>query len=207
MRKTVYIAAVAAMALTLFAGCSKNNETTATSGETVPAKVDDVKVDSAGKHDTPMAAYIRYVDGQRILAGYALAAEVAKADSAAQVQLASYSNQLGSGLQRRQQQIQEKVQRNGYLSEASYNADVAAFQKAQQDAEAKLAQRQRDYATDLAMRNAELSDSVSSVVNFLSRKYNLDAVIDRSAGLYFNPALDITDEVLYELNRRYSASK
>jgi len=205
MRKTVYLAAVAAMALSTFASCSKKEDADNVNVNS-SAKV-EAPADSTGKHDTPMAQYIRYVDGQKILAGYALAAEVAKADSAAQVQFASYSNQLGSGLQRRQQQIQEKMQRNGYLSEASYNADIASLQKAQQDAEAKLAQRQRDYATDLAMKNAELSDSVSSVINYLSKKYKLDAVLDRSAGLYFNPALDITDEVLAELNRRYKPAK
>lgn len=193
------------MALSTFASCSKKEDADNVNVNS-SAKV-EAPADSTGKHDTPMAQYIRYVDGQKILAGYALAAEVAKADSAAQVQFASYSNQLGSGLQRRQQQIQEKMQRNGYLSEASYNADIASLQKAQQDAEAKLAQRQRDYATDLAMKNAELSDSVSSVINYLSKKYKLDAVLDRSAGLYFNPALDITDEVLAELNRRYKPAK
>lgn len=205
MRKTVYLAAVAAMAMTALASCNKTEEATPATGN-VPSKV-EVPADSTGKHDTPMAAYIRYIDSQRILTEYTLAHEVAKADSAAQVQLASYSNQLGAGLQRRQQQIQEKQQRNGYLSEASFNADVAALQKAQQDAEAKLAQRQRDYATDLAMKQAELTDSVANVVNFISQKYKLDAVLDRAAGMYFNPALDITDEVLFELNRRYSAKK
>ena len=154
-----------------------------------------------------MAAYIRYIDSQELLANYALALEVAKADSAAQIQLASYQNQLGAGLQRRQQQIQEKMQRNGYLSEASYNADVAALQKAQQDAENKLAQRQRDYATDLMNKQQELHDSVKAVVDYLSAKYQLDAVIDRASGLYFNPALDMTQEVLAELNRRYKPAK
>lgn len=206
MRKTVYLAAVAAMALTSFASCKDNKEEANTANGNATSKV-EAPADSTGKHDTPMAAYIRYVDSQKILVGYTLAAEVAKADSAAQVQFASYSNQLGAGLQRRQQQIQEKVQRNGYLSEASYNADVAAFQKAQQDAEAKLAQRQRDYATDLAMKQAELTDSLASVINDISKKYKLDAVLERSAGLYFNPALDITDEVLFELNRRYKPAK
>lgn len=204
MRKTFYLAAVAAMALTMLASCNKKEAQNASG--TVPAKV-EAAADSTGKHETPLAQYIRYVDSQRILAGYALAAEVAKADSTAQVQLASFSNQLASGLQRRQQQIQEKMQRNGYLSEASYNADVAALQKAQQDAETRLAQRQRDYATDLAVKQAELADSVASVVNDISAKYKLDAVLERSTGLYFNPALDITDEVLNELNRRYSAKK
>ncbi len=205
MRKTTYLASIAAMLFLV--GCNSKNAENAKTGTALEAAKVEVKNDSAGKHDTPMAAYIRYVDSQQILANYTLAAEVAKADSTAQIQLAAFNNQLSAGLQRRQQQIQEKMQRNGYLSEASYNADVAAFQKAQQDAENKFAQRQRDYAADLMIKQQELHDSVRSVVDYLSVKYNLDAVIEKSAGLYFNPALDLTEEVLAELNRRYTPSK
>lgn len=206
MRKIFYLASVVAMMLPVFAGCKNDNQGDAKNAVSPAAKT-EARVDSTGKHDTPMAAYIRYIDSQEILANYALATEVAKADSAAQIQLASYQNQLGTGLQRRQQQIQEKMQRNGYLSEASYNADVAALQKAQQDAENKLAQRQRDYATDLMNKQQELHDSVKSVVDYLSAKYQLDAVLDRASGMYFNPALDMTQEVLAELNRRYKPAK
>ncbi|MBD5326229.1 MAG: OmpH family outer membrane protein [Muribaculaceae bacterium] len=206
MRKFFYLASVAAMMLPVFAGCKNDNQGNQKVAGSAAVKT-EAPADSSGKHDTPMAAYIRYIDSQELLANYALALEVAKADSAAQIQLASYQNQLGAGLQRRQQQIQEKMQRNGYLSEASYNADVAALQKAQQDAENKLAQRQRDYATDLMNKQQELHDSVKAVVDYLSAKYQLDAVIDRASGLYFNPALDMTQEVLAELNRRYKPAK
>lgn len=205
MRKFFYLASVAALMLPVFAGCKNDNETPAKEVAATPKT--EVATDSTGKHDTPMAAYIRYVDSQQILTNYSLATEVAKADSAAQIQLASYQNQLGAGLQRRQQQIQEKQQRNGYLSEASLQADIAALQKAQQDAETKFAQRQRDYAADLMNKQQELHDSVKAVVDYISLKYNLDAVLDRASGLYFNPALDITDEVVAELNRRYHPAK
>ncbi|MDE5659935.1 MAG: OmpH family outer membrane protein [Muribaculaceae bacterium] len=207
MRKIAYLASVAAMSLFVLAGCNNKSESANNSGKGLDSVKTDAPVDSTGKHDTPMSAYIRYVDSQQILANYTLAVEVAKADSAAQIQLAAYNNQLSSGLQRRQQQIQEKLQRNGYLSEASYNADVASLQKAQQDAENKFTQRQRDYAQDLMLKQQELHDSVKSVVDFICLKYNLDAVLEKSAGLYFNPALDMTAEVLDELNRRYTASK
>lgn len=202
MRKIVYLASVAALSLSVFSGCKKDSTASGKDAAAVAPKT-EVKADSTGKHDTPIAAYIRYVDSQKILAGYALAAEVAKADSAAQIQLASYQNQLGADLQRRQQNIQDKQQRNGYLSEQSFQADIAALQKAQQDAETKFAQRQRDYAADLMNKQQELHDSVKSVVDYISVKYQLDAVLDIAAGLYFNPALDITDEVLAELNARY----
>lgn len=206
MRKTVYLASAVVMAIGLATvSCDKNSDgksAAAPSTENIESKTD-----STGAHQTPMSAYIRYVDTQRILSSYVLALEVAKADSAAQIQLASYHQSLASGIERRGQQIQEKAQRNGYLSEASYNADLTQLQRAQQDAENKFAQRQRDYASDLMAKQQQLNDSVKSVIDYLSIKYNLDAVIDKSAGLYFNPALDITDEVLTELNRRYPAAK
>lgn len=209
MRKSAYLASAAAMVLTLATvSCSDNADSKATpnpiAGEPAPI---ESKTDSAGAHATPMAAYIRYVDTQKILSSYTLAREVAKADSAAQIQLASYHQQLTSRIERRGQEIQEKMQRNGYLSEASYNADVAQLQREQQTAENSFAQRQRDYATDLMAKQQQLNDSVKSVIDFLSLKYNLDAVIDKSAGLYFNPTLDITDEVLNELNRRYTPAQ
>lgn len=206
MRKLTLLASVAALALAGLTACSdKGADSSAKAGAVAPKT--EVKTDSTGRHETPIAQYIRYVDTQRILQNYTLAVEVAQQDSLAQIKLAAYQNQLGAGLQRRQQQIQEKVQRNGYLSEQSYNADIAALQKAQQDAENNMAQRQRDYAVDLMTKQQELNDSVKSVVNEICLRNNLDAILDKTAGLYFNPALDITDEVLAELNRRYQPSK
>lgn len=205
MRKLSYLASAATMVLSLaFVSCSKTSESDNSKAGVENAAVLESKTDTTGAHQTPMSAYIRYVDTQKIMSTYVLALEVAKADSMAQIQLASYHQQLLSGIERRGQQIQEKAQRNGYLSEASYNADITSLQRAQQDAENKFAQRQRDYAADLMAKNLQLNDSVKSVIDDISIRYNLDAVIDKSAGLYFNPVLDITDEVIAELNRRYT---
>ncbi len=207
MRKTAYLASAILALSVVSVSCGKSNDTKSSGTSTGTQATIESKTDSAGAHQTPMAAYIRYVDTQRILSTYTLAQEVARADSAAQIQLASYHQQLSAGIDRRGREIQEKVQRNGYLSEASYNADITSLQRAQADAENKFAQRQRDYATDLMAKQQQLNDSVKSVINDLSIKYNLDAVIDKSAGLYFNPVLDITDEVIAELNRRYTPAQ
>lgn len=207
MRKTAYLASAILALSVVSVSCSKSEDSKSSGTETEAAAKIESKTDSAGAHQTPMAAYIRYVDTQRILSTYTLAQEVARADSAAQIQLASYHQQLSAGIERRGREIQEKVQRNGYLSEASYNADMSSLQRAQTDAENKFAQRQRDYATDLMAKQQQLNDSVKSVINTLSIKYNLDAVLDKSAGLYFNPVLDITDEVIAELNRRYKPAQ
>lgn len=199
MRKTSYIASAMALMLMAVACKDKENVTPAATIEVSAAS------DSVGVRATALANYIRYVDTQRILTEYALALEVAQADSAAQIQLAALQNQLSGSLNNQAQKIQEKMQRNGYLNESAYNADVASLQKAQQDAENRVAQRQRDYAADLMAKQQQLHDSIKSVIDHICAVNKLDAVLSDQSGLYFNPALDITDEVIKELNRRYSA--
>ena len=211
MRKSAYIASAALVALTAtFAACSsKEADDKATEKATLeqPAKQKAAATDSTGAHETALAKYVRYVDSEKILTEFSLAKEVAQADSTAQIKLAALQSQLGTKLQKQAQGIQEKAQRNGYLSEASYNADMTALQKAQQDAEATIAQRQRDYATDMMNKQQQLNDSVMNVVNYICRKEGYDAVLKKDAGFYFNPALDITDAVLAELNKRYKPAK
>lgn len=204
MRKTTLRVGVALLALSAFmASCNKQGASNKSDNKDIAAQT-ETAVDSTGARPSALAAYIRYVDTQRILMEYTLAREVAKTDSTAQIQMASLQNQLSSSLNSHAQQIQEKLQRNGYINESAYNADMAKLQKQQQDAENRIAQRQRDYATDMMAKQAQMHDSIQSVINDICKELKLDAVLTDQAGLYFNPSLDITDLVVTELNRRYN---
>lgn len=206
MRKVSIFASAIALTVAL-ASCSNKTEgdnAAETEAPTEAPAQSEVKLNS---RETTLAQYIRYIDTQKISANYAPALEVAKADSAASVKLVSYQNQLAADLQKKQKAIEDKQSRNGYLTQESFNADLAALQKASQDAENKIMQRQRDYAVEIANKQEAVLDSIHSVINFLSEKYQLDAVMDKSVGYYFNPALDITDEVIAELNRRLKVGK
>lgn len=167
----------------------------------------EAKKDSTNTRESALAPYIRYVDTQRILTEYTLAQEVAKTDSIAQIQLVALQNQLSNNLMSKNQQIQEKFNRGGYINQSAYEADLASLQKQQQDAENRMAQRQRDYATDMMTKQAQMHDSIKSVIDAISTKMQIDAILTDQAGLYFNPSLDITDEVIAELNRRYVPAK
>ncbi len=207
MKKIAIRVSAALVALSaIMVSCDKK-ETASTATNNQKSIASENATDSTGVRPSVLAAYIRYVDTQRILSEYTLAREVAKTDSAAQIQLAALQNQLGNNLSNRAQQIQEKYQRGGYINESAYQADVASYNKAQQDAENRIAQRQRDYATDMMNKQVELHDSIKSVVDAICQKQNLDAILSDQAGLYFNPSLDITDEVIAELNRRYKTTK
>lgn len=208
MRKTTLRVGAAIFALSaIMVSCGKQEAATKSDNKQDIVTSTEVTTDSTGARPTALATYIRYVNTQRILMEYTLAKEVAKTDSTAQIQLAALQNQLSSSLNARAQQIQEKAQRGGYINESAYNADMTSLQKQQQNAENQIAQRQRDYATDLMAKQAQMHDSIQSVVTAISNEMKLDAILTDQAGLYFNPALDITDIVISELNRRYKPAK
>lgn len=109
-------------------------------------------------------------------------------------------------LQRMGVRIQEKLQNNGYLSEASYNQDVQNFQAKQQQAEAYLAGLQQQIAEKTAEQSKMLLDSLNNFLADFNKQYNFDAILQIQAGSYVNPELDITDHIIKGLNDRYLAS-
>lgn len=197
MRKISFFASALALSVALFSCSPKEKPEAANDAEETTEEVVEPK-----GHVTDFEKHVRYVDMDKITAQYGPAREVAKADSAAQVKLVSYQNSLGADLQKRQKAIEDKQGRGGYLTQESFNADIAALQKAQQDAETKLAQRQRELMVELAQKTEVVQDSIYSVINYLSEKYQLDAVLDKKLSYYFNPALDMTSDVVKELNAR-----
>ena len=93
---------------------------------------------------------------------------------------------------------------NGYLSEESYKADVAKFQKMQADAQNYLAGLQRNTEMELAQQQQQLNDSIEAFIKDYNKTKGYDAILFKAAGVYFNPALDITNEVVKGLNERYT---
>lgn len=147
---------------------------------------------------------IRYIDEDSISANYNLAKDFKEASIRAFSKLESAQQSRGAEIQRFGAQIEEKMRSNGYLSEASYNADVAKFQKMQQDAQNYLANLQRNTEQELAQQQAQLQDSLTSFIKEYNAKKGYDAILFKAAGVYFNPALDITNEVIEGLNARYN---
>ena len=93
---------------------------------------------------------------------------------------------------------------NSYTSESEYNADIARAQKKQQDAQTYLGNLQRTTELEISQLQNQLQDSIQSYIKIFSEKNGYDAVLLKSAGLYFNPALDVTEEVVKGLNSRYN---
>lgn len=147
---------------------------------------------------------IRYIDGDSIAAAYNLAKDYQEVSLRAMSALQRLRDQRGGEIERFAQQVQEKARANGYLTETSYNADMTKLARMQQDAENAMAAKQRTTEQELAQLQQALNDSIDNFIRDYNARKGYDAILYRAAGVYFNPSLDITAEVIEGLNARYN---
>lgn len=147
---------------------------------------------------------IRYIDGDSVLTHYQLAKDLQNATMRAVQRIDNARNAKGAEIQKFASSIEQKARSNGYLTEASYNADMQKLQKMQQDAESYLASLSRNADNELAQQQIQLNDSIEKFIKEYNAAKKYDAILYKNAGVYFNPALDITNEVIEGLNARYT---
>lgn len=194
MNKT-FIALSAAAALTIsFASCGGSGNGDNEKASSAVVNVDDV------------ASKLRFYNPDSVAKHYILIEEL---NTQVQAALTNYQNEerkKANEIQRLGQQIQEKINNNGYLSEQSYNQDVQNFQAKQQQAEAYLAGLQQSIAEKTQEQSQMLLDSLNNFLADFNKQYNFDAILQIQPGYYIAPELDITDAVIEGLNARYKAS-
>ncbi len=198
MKKISYFVAqfaIVAAAMAVMPSCSGSDSTDNKSAD------GEKKVAAKEKSDTvaPANPVIRYVDEE-----YNLAKDFKESIQRSQSKLISAQQSRENELQQLGSQIENKMKSNSYTSESEYNADIARAQKKQQDAQTYLGNLQRTTELEISQLQNQLQDSIQSYIKIFSEKNGYDAVLLKSAGLYFNPALDVTEEVVKGLNSRYN---
>ena len=99
---------------------------------------------------------------------------------------------------------QKKLNNNKYASRPAYEKDLKKLQTMVEDAQKLEESLTKEYQRESAARMQVLQDSIMNyIVEYnVTRKY--DAILYKAAGVLFNPALDITKEIIVGLNKRYS---
>lgn len=151
----------------------------------------------------PTALNIRYIDLDSITANYNLVKDYNEVNIKTMSRLDNAQRAKQAELQKRANEIQNKLKNNGYISEATYNADMQKFQQQQRDAEIYLGNLQQQAQQDALDQSQALNDSLNNYIEVYMKSHNYDAILLRAAGVYFNPALDITKEIVDGLNQRY----
>lgn len=155
---------------------------------------------------------IRYVSMDTVYAHYRLAQQVDSAINAdllkAQQQTSQYENQINS----MRSKIEQNVQQNSYLTQQSYEKDVQDFQNLGNSLSQKVQQIEMNTRNRAASLTGVVNDSIRNFITDYNKTKKYDAilyyspVVGMGAGLYFNPELDITDEIIKGLNARYGAT-
>lgn len=143
---------------------------------------------------------IRYVDMNLILEKYEYAAQETKKMQQKALELQQLQNKLSADLQKKQNDIQQKVQSNLYLSQESYEKDMRDLQAEVQASENKYGKRAQDFENEAAKVQQALIQTIDNFIVKYNQDKHYDAILHKDAGAYFNPALDITQEIIDGLN-------
>lgn len=199
MKKTA-ISALSVAMLALATACSEKQA--ATDASEAPAKK-AVKVESESFEPS---TNIRYYNMDSVMANYDMVKTFNEANLRAMTELQNAQRSRESELNRLASSIQQKVQSNGYLSEASYNADMQDLNKKQQAAQNYLGSLQQKAEMEAMRQQQQFLDSLNNFLNDYNKTRHYDAILIYAPGGIFNPALDITADVISGLNSRYTAA-
>lgn len=149
----------------------------------------------------------RYVDLDTILSKYNLAKDYNEEMLRMQTNMESAYKRHQSKLQSFANTVQNKMQNNGYLSEASYKQDEQTMANMQNEAQKNMAALQSNLEQAGLQAQKTVNDSIEAFIKEYNKTRGYDAILFKAATLYINPALDITNEVVEGLNARYNKVK
>lgn len=147
---------------------------------------------------------IRYIDMDSITEHYNLAKDYKEWLMKKNESLEKQIRGLYASAQKFEAECQKKMQANGYLTEAAYKADVQKLQNMAVNAQKKEQELRRQAAQEDAQWQKQLQDSINSFVIDYNKDKKFDAILMKAAGIYFNPSLEITQDVIEGLNARYN---
>ena len=194
MKKTAY--AAAALAAVMISACSGNEK----KADAEKTEKKTVKVESESFEPT---TNIRYYNMDSVMANYELVKTFNEANLRTMTELQNAQRSREGELNRLAASIQQKMQNNGYLSEASYNADVAELNNQQQAAQNYLGSLQQRAQEDALRQQEEFIDSLNNFLAEYNKTRHYDAILLYAPGELFNPALDITNDIIEGLNAKY----
>lgn len=199
MKKITFAVNSLLAAAVAFAGAVSCSDKTTTDDATIAA-VTEITADA------PAGCRIAYFDADSVMRSYRLAQELNAESQRLMNQLQQHYNARQQELQSMAAQIEQKRQNNIYLSEVTFQQDVNNLQTRQAAAEQQLNAQQEQMQRSMAAAQMRLNDSINNCVRDLNAVLGYDAILFRESGVYFNPALDITDQIIRVLNARYDAS-
>lgn len=116
--------------------------------------------------------------------------------------LATFRQQLAAPLQTEAQALQTQADAlKGKQPDAALKAKAAAFQQKQANAEQQFQVRAQAFERNRAYVNQQVSEKIDPAIKAVRARRGATIVLDASAVADFAPAVDVTADVVAELNR------
>ncbi len=188
---------IVAMALFITMGASCNSNNDASKDPKKEAQKKAQPLDPDGK------IIIRYIDEDTVIKNYNLAKDFQEMATRLENEYDQAGRRLSDQITNFENNMKQKYQNNQY-NETSYNADMQKLQQMQSNAQNELAKLQESSANQMEQSQKQLNDSIDNFLQQYALKNHYDVILKKGAGFYMNPNLDITEEVVNELNKRYT---
>ncbi len=189
-RTKIAVAALLAVCAISFASCSNQGQS-----------------NKATADSTSVSLNIRYVNMDSVLSDYTLAKELVAEQQKALLEYQKIEQQKNNELQRMQKTMEQKLNSNGYLTEATFRADQEKLQKTAEASQKLLLDRQAQVNQLVEQQTLRINDSIRNAMKLVSHQNGFDAVLDDKMTYYVNPSLDVTEMVIEALNARYTPAE
>lgn len=202
MKKTLFGIGALIMALAMMASCGKT---------------DDKKIPASGKAPaigaTGAAPNYRFINFDTICTKYNLAIDFTEQMMRLQNNYDSEVKRQSNSISSQEQSLQKKYESiaNSRVplpsEEEAFKKEMQIYQNMQMQAQQSVTKLQLEIEKTGAENLNTIMDSVESFLGSYARAHGYDAVLFSSNAPYYNPALDVTDEVVEGLNARYNKVK
>lgn len=149
----------------------------------------------------------RYVDLDTIISRYNLAKDYSEQMLRLQANFENEGRKHQNTIGGFAKNMEDKYKNNGYLSEASFNQDQQKLAAMQNSAQKTMASLENSMQKQYMEAQQIVNDSIQAYIDIYNAAHHYDAIFIKSATLYIDPALDITDEIVEGLNARYNKVK
>ncbi len=170
---------------------------------------DEVTKPKVSLNDSSTIGGIAYVNTDSLLLEYKYSIKLNEEFLTEQAKAQANLEASYRALQKRYEAFQEKVRLNSFISQASAESQ----QNDLIQEESRIQQMQEDLTNELMEKQANITKELyDSVMNFIDVYYNghFNLILGDGTGssiLYANPDMDITREVIDELNARYESNQ
>lgn len=199
----VAVAAFIALMAVATTACSGNDKNAVKAADDSTAQAQRV-APGPGEGFEP-TTNIRYYIVDSIANGYELLKELEVTNRQMMTQYQQTLNAREAELNRLIQDAQHKQQTGAYLSQASADADARNIQqKGQAFQQLQISINDKINLLQLQQQQQFL-DSIYSYLVEYNKDHHYDAILPKGDGMYFNPAMDITADILKGMNERYQS--